>query len=82
MKKLDFDFGCLPAWANWIAMDKNKSWYCYENKPISVYEDFHNAGYIGGYRQAMIASEIAPKFDGDWKDSLLKIVRKKWIRIN
>ena len=28
-----------PRWANWAAMDKNKSWYFYESEPEIYYCD-------------------------------------------
>src|SRR5690554_5280196 len=41
---LDFDPSCLPAWANWIVMIENGSWFWFQSQP-----DMYTEGYwVGG----------------------------------
>ena len=68
---LDFDPSCLPAWAEWIAMDLNGTWwwYCDDPRPRGA------TCYVGGEDNcSIIPEEYAPKnFTGDWKDSVHKV---------
>lgn len=66
IEPLDFDWDCLPAWSNFIAMNEDGNWYHYSDKPC-LYYDF----WSGFYRYGIIPLEYAPKnYTGDWKDSL------------
>ena len=62
------DWDALPAWANWAAWDCLFGWRYFENKPRKIGGAWHlrpNCNYAN-----RIPDEYAPKFDGDWKDSL------------
>lgn len=69
---LDFDPSCLPAWANWIVMIENGSWFWHQSQP-----DMYTEGYwVGGSidTKGYIPQQYAPKnYTGDWKDSLHKV---------
>ncbi len=71
IEPLDFDPSCLPAWAEWIAMDLNGTWwwYCDDPRPRGA------VCYVGGEDNcSIIPEEYAPKnFTGDWKDSVHKV---------
>lgn len=71
---LDFDPTCLPAWANWIAMEESKYWYFFQNKPkVSAY--FWNCDPDD---YGLIPPDFAPKnFKLDWKSSLFSVEELK-----
>lgn len=75
-KKLDFDWSCLPAWANWIAMDKNETWSYYVIKPVrDNYASMWNIPHRDNW--APIPPKYAPKnFTGKWTESLFKRHKK------
>lgn len=54
----------LPAWANFVAMDKNNTWYYYTEKP-SLESDCYCNRFMG-----RIPDSYSPKYNGDWKKSL------------
>lgn len=56
----------------WVAMDKDGDWYWYDTKPyLDDNEWWNNVSYSDLY-----GFNIAP-FDGDWKDSLIKVEHKE-----
>ena len=58
----------MPAWCSWAAMDSCGVWYAYGNEPVLGPSDWFVAvGYM-----VVIPSAYAPKWSGDWKDSLIK----------
>lgn len=66
----------------WVAMDENDGWYWYEDEPTIqkfVYggnkETYHwnNSGDLCDLSELF---NIKP-FDGDWKDSLIKVEHKE-----
>lgn len=63
------DWSVLPAWFNWIAMDGDNEWWTFVDKPsISA-----NTGDTWVSSSCIpIPREYAPKFNGDWKDSLVE----------
>lgn len=66
---LDFDWSCLPKWANqYIAMDRIGVWYAFNTKP------FKRECYWSTYSDnTHIPTEHAHKnFKGSWKNSLFK----------
>lgn len=68
--KPSFDRSLLPAWANKAtAMDAGNCWYCFSEVPIPQSDSQGN--WDGGGWQDTIPREFAPKWTGDWKDSLL-----------
>ena len=40
------DWADAPEWAEWLAMDKDGSWYWYSLKPIADSDDWSYAGKI------------------------------------
>lgn len=71
---LDFDWDCLPKWANkYISMNVNGDWCSWGGSPYE--DDYRRIWMINAsccYKSG-IPSEFAPKnFTGDWKDSLFK----------
>ena len=68
---IDFDPDCLPAWAKWIAMDKNGDWRVYVDEPI-IYDEFGMWEIVKSY--GVIPKEYSPKnFKGHWKESLFSV---------
>lgn len=76
----DFDPSCLPAWAEWIAMDESGEWFWFQKEPtitVSIDEEWVwmpiEAGMKGG-----IHHEYAPRgYTGQWNDSLYKVSELK-----
>jgi hypothetical protein len=60
----------LPAWAHWIAMDKDGRWWCYEAEPHR-----HDRGWYEnevGHSQP-VNGDMAEDGDMDWRSSLIKV---------
>lgn len=62
----------------WVAMDDGGYWHVFELKPV-LFKEYglwgrDEGGFI--YPLPKYAFNIAP-FDGDWKDSLIKIEHKE-----
>lgn len=63
----EFDWSGPPKWADrWVAKDGPGEWYCYAEKP-SVEPNAQVWRFAKGWP---IPKEFAPKFTGDWTDSL------------
>lgn len=69
--KPEMDISVLPKWANWISRDCWGGWYWFEAQPTQRDHAWNASIGLAGY----ILAEYAPKWDGDWKDSLTKIKR-------
>jgi hypothetical protein len=64
-----FDWSCLPAWMDWIAMDDDDEWYAYPGMPSQS----KRLSYWDGDKDLLIPEDYAPKgYTGDWKDSLMQ----------
>lgn len=63
------DWSLMPAWAKFVAMDNDSRWWWYNDKPIQIafFWNLLNSGVRG-----FIPSEYAPKFNGDWTESLIE----------
>lgn len=59
----------------WVAMDKDGIWAWFSTKP-SKKVDLWLWTYHSRYSMISRAFNIAP-FDGDWKDSLIKVEHKE-----
>ena len=60
----------------WVAMDLKGNWGWYEEKPF-IYESLLPRGFdCNGHITMFYSFNIAP-FDGDWKDSLIKVEHKE-----
>lgn len=68
------DWSVIPPWLKYVAMDEDGGWCAYISKPRNgehtinkwLHEGYEHKSYI------YIPKEYAPKFDGDWKDSLIE----------
>lgn len=66
---LEFDWTCLPAWANYIALDKDGIWSWYESEPTPS-EDFWMPASGGS---GIIRQDFYPHNTfGTWKDNCHK----------
>jgi hypothetical protein len=61
------DWSVMPAWAKFVAMDKHGKWWWYSHKPSLEHMWCVIDGFAG-----VIPSECAPKWEGDWKNSLIE----------
>jgi hypothetical protein len=61
------DWSLMPAWAKFVAMDKSGKWWWYTHKPSLE----HVWCIIDGFG-GVIPSEYAPKWEGDWRNSLIE----------
>jgi hypothetical protein len=61
------DWSVMPAWAKFVAMDSNGSWFWYTHKPSLEHVWCVIDGDYG-----KIPSEYAPKWDVDWRNSLIE----------
>ena len=64
----------------WVAMNKDKSWNWFNDCPtrgyhIANYTPIGWYGRLGTQETSLCCFNIAP-FDGDWKDSLIKVEHK------
>jgi hypothetical protein len=66
------DWASMPAWAKFVAMDRGGVWRWYKNKPeLFLFRDNHFFGnncVVNG----VIPKEYAPKWGGDWRNSLIE----------
>ena len=63
------DFSVLPAWAVSITMDRNGRWKSHTREPKRYIVAWSSA------EACYIPDSYAPKWDGDWKDSLTEVQR-------
>jgi hypothetical protein len=61
------DWSLMPAWAKFVAMDKKGKWWWYTHKPSLEHTWCIIEGFVG-----KIPSEYAPKWEGDWRNSLIE----------
>ena len=67
---LDFDPDCLPAWAEWIAMDEDRGWRWFEDKPLL----YTFGRWVCQKLYGVIPKEYSPKnFKGYWNESLFSV---------
>lgn len=75
---IEFNWNCLPAWAEYIAMDEDGSWKWYSDRPFRrLPEDTY---WTEGYKiSGEIPEHYWPKNDKqDWKQNIYKKIKKKW----
>lgn len=66
----EVDWSVIPPWMNWVAMDENGEWAAYTVKPETLSDEwFLNDGRAD---HVYIPPAYAPKYSGDWKDSLVE----------
>lgn len=63
--KPEWDWSTTPPWLNWLAMDDDGLWYLFQSKP-----DIRSTTRCRGH-VVSVPKEYAPKWSGDWKDSLV-----------
>lgn len=70
--KPEVDWSVMPAWAVAVAMDANGTWYWYDYVPESdkTYWCLPRAVSLPRFTDE-IPPAYAPKFTGDWRDSLV-----------
>lgn len=70
VEPIEFDFSILPAWCDkCIAMDESGVWYCYQEIPFRE----NDVWFLNTDLSALayeIPEKYAPKWKGNWKDSL------------
>lgn len=69
--RLEMDWSALPRWAKWIAMDECRDWAWFADKPRSESREWYSGGKCG-----VMPVEYAPKWSGDWKDSLTAVPKR------
>lgn len=66
------DWAAMPAWANWVAQNKESGWFGYPNDP-KICEDadmwLMSGSQVGCFH---IPESHAPSFSGNWRDSLVQ----------
>ena len=62
----------LPEWANWVAMDGNGKWYWFDGEPRAV---DRLVVWALNTLYGEIPAAYAPDWTGDWRDSLVEVVR-------
>lgn len=61
-------FDILPPWINYVALDADGAWFGYHNEPfLQEGADMMWCGDV----PMLIPLEYIPKWEGDWKDSLI-----------
>ena len=75
VERPEVDWAAMPAWMDWAAMDADGRWYCYPSTPVT-----QDSAYWYAANYVVIPSDYAPKWVGDWKDSL--VVRPGWEKLN
>lgn len=62
----------LPEWANWVAMDEDGMWCWFGMEPYARADlgMWHRTTLYG-----IIPDSLAPDWTGDWRDSLVEVVR-------
>lgn len=61
------DWSAMPAWCNYVAMNKDGGWYAHAIEPTITARFWESDGL-----QVFIPKEYHPIFTGNWKDSLTK----------
>lgn len=67
--KPEIDWSLYPSWVKAVAMDKNRVWYTYIATPIIW--DGENFWDSSARTSTQILHEYAPKWVGDWRNSLV-----------
>jgi hypothetical protein len=67
------NWDAMPAWANWVAMEKDGQW-CWHEKEPQLSDDIWASGPIEGF----IPSEYAPKYAGTqpWHNLIIERPKK------
>jgi hypothetical protein len=65
--KPEVDWSVMPKWAEWVAMDEDGKWIWFLGEPRKGAANWCCYGVYGE-----IPHTYAPKWDGDWKDSLVR----------
>jgi hypothetical protein len=76
--KPQMDTSVLPAWWKSYAMDESGSWWWHSERP-TLYMIREEWLYATGALYGKIPPEYAPKWDGDWKDSLVVREMIDWL---
>jgi len=69
----EVNWSALAAWHRWVAMDENGEWFSYVLKPVRIISKMWSTDPEGNDDEFFqIRATYAPKFSGDWKDSLVE----------
>ena len=60
----------MPAWANFVAMDKNGAWWTYVGRPRHSMR--MNPEWAGGGFATKVHPDYYPQFSGSWENSLVE----------
>jgi hypothetical protein len=62
------DWTLMPAWAKFVAMNRGGEWWWYEKEPVIGENIWRSESEYYG----KIPTEYCPKWDGDWRNSLIE----------
>jgi hypothetical protein len=62
------DWDAMPTWAKFVAMGRGGGWWWYEKEPVIGENIWRSESEY--YDE--IPAEYAPKWDGDWEESLIE----------
>jgi hypothetical protein len=65
------DWSLMPAWAKFVVMEKNGKWYIHTSEPL-IDEEFYYWRAKSDSICSLIPTEYCPKWEGDWKKSLIE----------
>ena len=68
IEKPIFDWDKQSPWFNFAAMDENGKWYLFSTRP----EINGVAWFTDSSSATMVPAKYEPKFNGNWKDSLIE----------
>jgi len=66
--KPEVDWSAMPRWAEWYAIDGNGIPRWFNGRMPSIKDDI----WVNYELWGVVPFEYAPKWDGDWKDSLVR----------
>jgi hypothetical protein len=62
---ISVEWAAMPAWFDYVAQDSGGIWYAYAVRPA-----LQDSCWFSGSCYIDIPEAYAPKFSGDWKESL------------
>lgn len=76
IEPIDFDPSCLPAWAEWIAMNEGGDWFWFQKEPtvtVSIDEEGVWMPIEAGMRGGIHHKYVPKDYTGDWENSLYNV---------
>lgn len=68
----EVNWSVIPPWFNWVAMDYSGDWIAHGEKPEISGQLLHWECASGDSNEMLIPPAFAPKWTGDWKQSLVE----------